>query len=88
MISSKKSSKSKKSSISHGGDVYRSKKASGDMKRSGLPDPYAYYPLNAMSLNRRKHLKQRGELKAIVKGAKKGASKGHHIRNKRRKTQK
>nr|XP_046917418.1 LOW QUALITY PROTEIN: RRP12-like protein [Dermatophagoides farinae] len=91
-ISSKKSTKSKKSSITNhhggGGDVYRSKKASGDMKRRGLPDPYAYYPLNAMSLNRRKQLKQRGQLKAIVKSAQKGAAKGHHIRNKRRKTQK
>lgn len=85
--SSKKSAKSKKSSILHG-DVYRSKKAAGDMKRRGLPDPYAYYPLNAMSLNRRKHLKQRGELKAIVKSARQGAAKGRHIRNKRHKTQK
>ena len=58
------------------------------MKRRGLPDPYAYYPLNAMSLNRRKQLKQRGQLKAIVKSAQKGAAKGHHIRNKRRKTEK
>lgn len=35
------------------GVVYRAKKAGGDIKRKGRPDPYAYFPLNRQKLNRR-----------------------------------
>lgn len=35
------------------GEEYRSKKAFGDVKRKGKPDPYAYIPLTRASLNRR-----------------------------------
>lgn len=35
------------------GSVYRAKKASGDVKRKGMPDPYAYVPLSRKFLNRR-----------------------------------
>nr|CAD7586449.1 unnamed protein product [Timema genevievae] len=34
------------------GAVYRSKKAKGDMKRKGLPDPYAYVPLSRKMLSK------------------------------------
>ncbi|KNE55740.1 hypothetical protein AMAG_01617 [Allomyces macrogynus ATCC 38327] len=37
---------------------YRSKKAGGDVKRAGMPDPYAYIPLNAKIVgNRHKSVK-------------------------------
>ena len=35
------------------GVEYRAKKAGGDIKRKGRPDPYAYFPLNRQKLNRR-----------------------------------
>ncbi|KAI9598705.1 NUC173 domain-containing protein [Syncephalis fuscata] len=35
------------------GQAYRSKKASGDVKKSGRPDPYAYIPLNPLALKKR-----------------------------------
>ncbi|RKP25877.1 NUC173 domain-containing protein [Syncephalis pseudoplumigaleata] len=35
------------------GQAYRSKKASGDVKRAGRPDPYAYIPLNPLTLKKR-----------------------------------
>lgn len=62
------------------GDAYRAKNASGDMKRRGMPDPYAYIPMNAMALNKRKAQKYKGEFKAIIKGAKKGAAAGARAR--------
>merc|ERR1712142_616698 len=44
----------KKKTATGFGSEYRSKKAKGDMKRKGKPDPYAYIPLDAKSLNKRK----------------------------------
>lgn len=81
---SKKSNKSRKSNQStvNRGDAYKSKKAQGDMKRRSLPDPYAYYPLSAGSMNKRKQLKHRGQFKALVKGAQKGSAKGVKRRKK------
>ena len=35
------------------GQEYRAKKAFGDVKRKGKPDPYAYVPLKRSALNRR-----------------------------------
>lgn len=44
---------SKKKKFGTPGAEYRSKKAGGDVKRKGLPDPYAYLPLQKNMLNRR-----------------------------------
>lgn len=58
------------------GKEYRSKKARGDMKKKGLPDPYAYVPLQRQSLNKRKAAKYAGQFKNIISAAKRGASLG------------
>lgn len=51
---SAKTAKSGKSTTSTSfGAEYRSKKAKGDVKKSGAPDPYAYVPLNRGLLNKR-----------------------------------
>ncbi|XP_041369339.1 RRP12-like protein [Gigantopelta aegis] len=65
------------------GQEYRAKKARGDVKKAGKPDPFAYVPLNMQSLNKRKRAKIHGQFGNLVKGAKKGALKG--MRNKRNK---
>lgn len=36
-----------------GASQYRSKKAGGDVKKKGKPDPFAYVPLQMSSLNKR-----------------------------------
>lgn len=72
-----KTHKSKKSTTSTSyGAEYRSKKAKGDVKKSGAPDPYAYVPLNRGLLNKRKRLKQEGQFKGLVRAARKGAASG------------
>ncbi|KRT79477.1 hypothetical protein AMK59_7165, partial [Oryctes borbonicus] len=58
------------------GSEYRSKKAKGDIKRKGKPDPYAYLPLQRNSLNKRKRSKNAGKFKNIIGAAKTGARKG------------
>lgn len=35
------------------GSEYKMKKAKGDMKKKGKPDPYAYVPLARSTLNKR-----------------------------------
>jgi ribosomal RNA-processing protein 12 len=35
------------------GMEYQSRKAKGDVKKKGKPDPYAYLPLSRKALNRR-----------------------------------
>lgn len=35
------------------GAEYKAKKAGGDVKKKGKPDPYAYIPLSRASLNKR-----------------------------------
>ncbi|RWS27747.1 RRP12-like protein [Leptotrombidium deliense] len=73
-------------SVSHNlGEEYRSKKAKGDMKRKGRPDPYAYVPLNPQALNKRKAAKFRGQFKNIVRAAKSGAQKGSKSNQKMKK---
>uniref|UniRef100_A0A2C9KFX2 Uncharacterized protein n=1 Tax=Biomphalaria glabrata TaxID=6526 RepID=A0A2C9KFX2_BIOGL len=62
------------------GQEYRSKKALGDVKKKGKPDPYAYVPLNFNHLNKRKQMKVKGTFSNLVKGAKKGAAKGNKSR--------
>ncbi|CAL1537608.1 unnamed protein product [Lymnaea stagnalis] len=58
------------------GQEYKAKKASGDIKKKGRPDPYAYVPLNFNALNKRKQMKIKGSFNNLVKGAKRGAVKG------------
>ncbi|OQR76322.1 RRP12 protein-like [Tropilaelaps mercedesae] len=79
-VTSHKSTKSVKSSMSAGSE-YRSKKAKGDVKsKKQKYDPYAYIPMNRMALNKRKRARMSGQYKNIVKGATKGARKGHKQR--------
>ena len=47
--------------------------AKGDVKKKGVPDPYAYIPLDRQKLNRRKKAKLSGQFKHIVGGAVKGS---------------
>ncbi|XP_022336615.2 RRP12-like protein isoform X1 [Crassostrea virginica] len=68
--------KSKASAPSKPGSEYRARKAGGDIKKQGKPDPYAYLPLNFQSLNKRKKAKMSGRFTNLVKGARKGAKKG------------
>lgn len=49
----RKIAKTNKSAAVHSGGDFKAKKASGDMKRKGKPDPYAYIPLSRNALNRR-----------------------------------
>ena len=58
------------------GKEFRAKKAKGDVKLKGKPDPYAYIPLSRKLLNRRKKLKNSGKFKNIIQAAVKGAKKG------------
>ena len=67
------------------GSEYRSGKASGDVKRKGKPDPYAYIPMQKSSLNKRKRQKFEGQFKNVVKSAKAGAARGTKNRGKDRK---
>ncbi|XP_034255302.1 RRP12-like protein [Thrips palmi] len=74
---SAKTAKSGKSTTSTAyGAEYRAKKARGDVKKGGAPDPYAYVPLNRGLLNKRKRLKQEGQFKGLVRAARKGAAAG------------
>jgi ribosomal RNA-processing protein 12 len=91
----KQTSKSKSSKYEHGGkgihrqinkewgQEYKSAKASGDMKRKGKPDPYAYIPIDNRILNRRKRAKLSGQYNSIVRSARKGAVKGSKEKIKR-----
>lgn len=58
------------------GSEYRSKKSTGDMKKKGGLDPYAYIPLSRNTLNKRKRAKNSGQFKSIVQAARKGAAAG------------
>jgi ribosomal RNA-processing protein 12 len=57
----------------HNGEEFRSSKASGDMKRAGRPDPYAYLPLNPRMLNKRRRLHAYKQFENVIKAAKRGA---------------
>ncbi|CAI9733252.1 isoform X1 [Octopus vulgaris] len=67
------------------GSEYKSKKAGGDVKRQGKPDPYAYIQLKHTDLNKRKRSKMKGKFKGLLDGAKKGATKGLKLKSKGRK---
>jgi len=58
------------------GEEYKAKKARGDMKVKGKPDPFAYIPLDRQKLNKRKRAKLTGQYDGMVKAARKGADKG------------
>ncbi|PNJ86832.1 RRP12 isoform 6 [Pongo abelii] len=66
------------------GAEYKAKKAKGDVKKKGRPDPYAYIPLNRSKLNRRKKMKLQGQFKGLVKAARRGSQVGHKNRRKDR----
>jgi len=68
-------SQNKTKSVDIGKD-YKSKKASGDVKKKDKLDPYAYVPLQIQSLNKRKRAKSSGQFKNLVKSARRGAQKG------------
>ncbi|XP_052739088.1 RRP12-like protein [Bicyclus anynana] len=54
------------------GSEYRSKKAKGDIKKRGKPEPYAYLPLSRNNLNKRKKSVGSNQFKGVVKAKTKG----------------
>ncbi|BFY98332.1 hypothetical protein BsWGS_01372 [Bradybaena similaris] len=72
----------KEKSVAFGQD-YKAKKALGDMKKKGKPDPFAYVPLDFKNLNKRKQMKVKGSFKNLVRGAKKGAASGMKFKARR-----
>ena len=67
-----------------GCDMCSLQHAKGDVKKKGVPDPYAYIPLDRQKLNRRKKAKLSGQFKHIVGGAVKGSLAGARKRHKKR----
>lgn len=63
------------------GSQYRAKKAAGDMKRSGAPDPYAYLPLDRKALKKRPSTKD--QFKGLIGAARKGAIIGQKLRHRK-----
>ncbi|XP_045503791.1 RRP12-like protein [Colias croceus] len=59
-------------SVTSVGTDYRSKKAKGDIKKKGKPEPYAYLPLSRKNLNKRKKAVTTKQFKGIVKSKTKG----------------
>merc|ERR1712226_1148773 len=83
---SKRGAKKKNSNIPYEtGKTFKAKKAGGDVSVRGKPQPYAFVPLDAQVLNKRKAKKVEGRLKGLVKSSKKGAGKGlkTRVKNKR-----
>lgn len=64
------------------GSEYRARKAQGDIKKKGKPEPYAYVPLTRAAINKRKKKKNAGKFHNMIKGAKKGAQEGTRNRRK------
>ncbi|KAL0280180.1 UNVERIFIED_CONTAM: hypothetical protein PYX00_001552 [Menopon gallinae] len=67
------------------GKEYRAKKARGDVKLKGKPDPYAYIPLSRKLLNKRKRQKSSAQFKGVVQAALKGARKGSKAKMRKQK---
>lgn len=67
------------------GEEYKAKKAGGDMKLKGKPDPYAYIPLDRQKLNKRKRAKLTGQYESMVKATKRGAAKANNKGHKKHK---
>lgn len=78
------SQKTSKTATTGYGSEYRSKKATGDVKKKNAMDPYAYIPLSRNTLNKRKRAKSSGQFKSIVQGARKGAAAGSRNNKKRK----
>ncbi|XP_057307990.1 RRP12-like protein [Hydractinia symbiolongicarpus] len=66
------------------GADYKAKKAGGDMKLKGKPDPYAYIPLDRQKLNKRKKAKLSGQFHGMVKATRKGAAAANKYKKKRK----
>uniref|UniRef100_A0A646QJB6 RRP12-like protein n=1 Tax=Hemiscolopendra marginata TaxID=943146 RepID=A0A646QJB6_9MYRI len=77
----------KQAEIKKPGVDFKAKKAGGDIKKKGQPDPYAYIPLDRTLLNRRKKAKGGKQYKKLLRAANKGARKGaqQHFRSKKKK---
>lgn len=65
------------------GGEYKAKKAGGDIKKKGKPDPFAYVPLQLNMLNKRKQRKMTGQFKGLVRATKRGAANVKHKKSKR-----
>jgi len=65
------------------GAEYKAKKAGGDVKKKGKPDPFAYVPLQLNMLNKRKQRKMAGQFKGLVRATKRGAANVRHKKAKR-----
>ena len=66
------------------GAEYRSTKSNGDVKQSNRLEPYAYIPMDRQLLNKRKRKKVIGELKNVIRSAKKGAKAGKQFQTKKK----
>ncbi|XP_065071238.1 RRP12-like protein [Rhopilema esculentum] len=66
------------------GSEYKAKKAGGDMKVRGKPDPFTYIPLDRQNLNRRKRAKISGKFHGIVKATKRSAKVAKTFNTKKR----
>ncbi|XP_023218874.1 RRP12-like protein [Centruroides sculpturatus] len=67
------------------GEEFKAKKAGGDIKIKGRPNPYAYIKLDKKVLGKRKRAKLAGQYKGIVKAAKKGSQQAKKEKHRRRK---
>ncbi|XP_001606680.2 RRP12-like protein [Nasonia vitripennis] len=67
------------------GEEYKAKKAFGDVKKKGRPDPYAYIPLKRSTLNRRnKKMQGASGYKNLLSRSKKNKSEQKNSRNKKK----
>lgn len=62
------------------GDRFKAKKARGDVRRPGQPEPYAYLPLGATATTKRKHAKLEGKERKVVMAALRGSAAGKKAR--------
>jgi len=62
------------------GDRFKAKKARGDIRRAGQPEPFAYLPLGAMATTKRKHAKLEGKERKVVMAALRGSAAGKKAR--------
>jgi len=66
------------------GAEYKAKKAGGDVKKKGKPDPFAYVPLQLKTLNKRKQRKMAGQFRGLVRATKRmSVAKVKHKKSKR-----
>lgn len=70
-----KASRMSKATTKSPGSEYRAKKASGDVKKKGKHEPYAYIQLSRNSLNRRKRKSGTDQFKNVAKKSKKKGGK-------------